>query len=132
MSYDLPTDQQFKARFPIFADTDDDVVSAMIVEASGSVDKTWVEHDYQPAIMYLAAHLLATDNSADGEMVEIGAAGGGTVASESFGGGLSVSYASPVTNSQSSLSSDDEFGTTVYGRRYLALLNRNRGGPLVV
>jgi len=134
MPYVLPTVDQFKERFPIFSDSDDGIIDTLIVEASHGVDASWKEYDYQPAIMYLAAHLLATDNSDEGDQVEIGAAGGaGAIASESFGSGLSVSYATGgAANAEGSLSSDDEFGTTEYGRRYLALLRRNRRGPLVV
>lgn len=131
MSYDLPTVEQFKTRFPIFSDEDDDRVQMLLNEASSSVDRSWNVNDYQPAIMYLAAHLLATDNSAEGDDVIIGPAGQGQIASESFGGGLSVSYAT-ASPKGGSLSDNDKYGTTTYGRRYYALLLRNRRGPLVV
>lgn len=132
MPYVTPTAAQFKARFPIFSDTDDTVIAALITEASRRVDNTWKEGDYQPAIMYLAAHLLATDNSAEGSSVQVGAAGGRTIASESFGGGLSRSYTNSSFNAEGSLSADDEYGTTEYGRRYYALLRLNKRGPLVI
>lgn len=131
MPYTVPSVDQFHTRFPIFADSDDDLIAVMIAEASRSVDTTWEEGDYQPAIMYLAAHLLATDNSGEGETVNVGAAGGdGAIVSESFQGLGSVSYASR-TIAPGSLSASDQYGTTEYGRRYKALLKRNRGGPLV-
>ena len=132
MPYTVPTRAQFLARFPVFAESPEAQIDALLLEASNSVDSTWTEPDYQPAIMYLAAHLLATDNSGEDEQIEIGSAGsgGGQLTSESYGG-MSASYAAP-TFAQGSLSSDDEYGTTVYGRRYLALLQRNRGGPIVV
>lgn len=133
MPYTVPTSQQFLTRFPIFGDVDSDLIDALIAEASNKVDSSWNEGDYQPAIMYLAAHLLATDNSAEGDVPEVGAAGGKVVASQSFGSGLSVSYASGGFSSmQGSLSSDDEYGTTEYGRRYLSLLRLNKSGPLVI
>lgn len=130
-TYDLPTPADFKVRFPIFGDEDPTRLQMFLDEASSSVDQSWNVNDFRPAIMYLAAHLLATDNSGEGESVEVGPAGGGVIASESFGGGLAVSYATPSVQ-QGSLSSNDKYGTTEYGRRYYSLLLRNRRGPLVV
>jgi hypothetical protein len=129
MPYTAPTVDQFQKRFPVFGDADTDLIQTLITEASASVDTSWVETDYQPAIMYLAAHLLATDNSGEDDTPTIGGAGGGQLTSESFGG-ISASYAAQ-SFAEGSLSADDQYGTTEYGRRFLALLQRNRGGPLV-
>lgn len=130
-TYDPPTPNDFKTRFPIFADESDDRVQLFLDEASTSVDKAWAVADYRPAWMYLAAHLLATDGSSEDDSVQMGAAGQGVVAGESFGGGLSVTYAVPTIR-DGSLSANDKYGTTEWGRRYYALLLRNRRGPLVV
>lgn len=130
MPYVVPTVAQFRTRFPIFDDSSDGLIQMLLDEASHSVDTGWEEKDYQPAIMYLAAHLLATDNSSEGEDVSVGGAGGGTIISESFGG-ISASYANQSFSSAGSLSADDQFGTTEYGRRYLALLYLNQRGPRV-
>jgi hypothetical protein len=127
MPYVLPTAAQFKARFPAFAeDYEDAYVDAILLEASASVDESWAEADYQPAIMYLTAHLIATDASGaheEGEEIDTGGAG---IASESFGP-LSVSYA---RESSSAAVSTSGYESTVYGRRFLALLRRNK--PSVV
>jgi hypothetical protein len=130
-SYVPPTPEQFKTRFPVFEDMENDRVQLFLDEAMTSVDTSWVEADYARAIMYLAAHLIATDNSDEGAEIEIGPSGQGQIASESFGGGLSVSYVNTAAVA-GSLSASDKYGSTVYGRRYLALLRRNRRGPLVV
>jgi len=130
MSYDLPSVDQFKERFPIFQDRDDTLIQAIMNETKSSIDDSWIEADYQPAVMYLTAHLLATDNSDEGGEVEVGSAGAGGVASESFGGGLSVSY--DKGRSSGSLSSSDRYGTTEYGRRFLALLRSNKPAIVVV
>lgn len=127
MPYTLPTSDQFFARFPIFADADADAITAMITEASGLVDTTWEENDYQPAILYLTAHMYATDNSLEGDTVEIGDVGSNVVASESFGG-MSVSYRQG--SSASSIGQSDMYGTTVFGRRFLAMAVRNK--PAIV
>lgn len=125
MPYTQPTVDQFTQRFPIFEDAEPDQIQVLLTEASASVDQSWAEADYQPAIMYLAAHLLATDSSQVGD--DVGAGGNGTIASESFNG-MSVSYVRP--NGVSSGAFVSEYSTTSYGRRYLALLKRNK--PAVV
>lgn len=125
MPYTVPTTEQFLARFPVFNSRDEDQIAAILVEASGFVDATWEEKDYQPAIMYMAAHLLTTDSSQEGD--DAGSGGDGVVASESFGG-MSVSYVRPTGTSGNSFT--NEWATTSYGRRYLALLKMNK--PAVV
>lgn len=127
MPYTLPTAAQFKARFPAFADDyQDSYVDLVLLEASASVDQSWVEADYQPAIMYLAAHLIATDASgASSEGGEIDEGGEG-IASESFGP-LSVSY---FREGSSASKSTSGYEATEYGRRFLALLKRNK--PAIV
>lgn len=129
MPYTKPTVAEFQARFPIFEDADEAAIQIVLDEAFNSIDETWRELDFQPAILYLAAHLLATDNSGEGEEVEFGNAGAGAVASESFGG-MSISY-SQGNSSAGSLSASEAYGSTSYGRRFLQLLRANRGGPVV-
>ena len=63
MAYETVTVEQFIARFPIFSDKDGDYVQVLLTEAGTSVDNSWREEDYPYAIMYLTAHLIATDNS---------------------------------------------------------------------
>lgn len=129
MPYVVPTVDQFLTRFPIFSDEDEDRIAMVIAEASRMIDQTWREADYQPAILYLAAHLLATDNSGEGESVEIGAAGAGRIQSESWPG-MSVTYG--AGNMQGSLSKNEAFGSTEYGRRFLSLLRLNKPAIVVI
>lgn len=129
MSYTPPTRAEFLTRFPIFDDPELYPVATIdfvLAEAIRTVDNTWMEADYAPAILYLTAHLLATDNSLDGEDVEFG--GMAQVASESFGG-MSISYANGASGS---LSANEQYGSTEYGRRFLVLLRRNQTGPVVI
>src|ERR1044072_6817118 len=126
MAYVKPTVDDFTTRFPVFEDRDEDQIQICLDEAARSVDDSWVEADYAPAIMYLAAHLLVTDASQVGDAVVVGQQPG-SIASESFGP-MSVSYGSASTNS---LNGSAEFGSTEYGRRYLTLL-RNNNPPIVV
>jgi hypothetical protein len=125
MPYTIPTSDDFFARFPIFEDADDDTITALIAEAASAIDESWREADYQPAILYLTAHLWALDNSQAGEDVTIG--GPGNVQSESFAG-MSVSFAK---QSLTSGVSSTTYGSTEYGRRYYALLLKNKPGIAV-
>ena len=125
MPYTIPTNDQFTTRFPIFEDYDDDALTAIIKEAADQIDDTWREQDYQPAIMYLAAHMIALDNSGAGEDVTVG--GPAILSSESFAG-MSVSYSQLA---MSSGVSSTTYGTTEYGRRYYALLLKNKPGIAV-
>jgi hypothetical protein len=122
MSYDAPTLTTFRARFPVFDTFEDAQVTAILAEATGRVDVSWREVDYAPAIMYLTAHMLATDNSQAGDSIVIGGTGEGDIASESFGG-MSVAYRQRDSSTASDFVKD--FERTEYGRRYLALLRVN-------
>ena len=129
MSYTPPTYADFIARFPIFSNTvlySQVVVEAILVEATNQIDTTWREIDYAPAIMYLAAHMLATDNSSAGTEIDYGT-GPTSIASESFSG-MSIAYKTVTPMAGSAAAS--AFGTTSYGRRYYDLLKKNK--PAVV
>jgi hypothetical protein len=128
MPYTTPSLAQFRARFPVFEDAEDPLIEALLAEAAGQIDTSWREVDYQPAIMYLAAHLLATDNSAEGEEVEVGGSTGG-IASESWGS-MSVSYDTSAKSATAASSS--EWGSTEYGRRFYSLLKKNKPGIVAI
>lgn len=129
MAYEPPTYQEFITRFPIFAGDQysQPVVEAILVEASRGADNSWLEPDYKPAVMYLAAHLLANDNSGEGEDVTFGASQSTNISGESFGG-MSISYASPAAGGANASAT---YGNTEYGRRYLRLLRLNKPGVVV-
>lgn len=133
MAYVVPTPDDFFNRFPVFGEKDPVQVQALITEASGKVDNSWLEADYAPAILYLTAHLLVLDASQEDEDPAIGPAGSGQVISSESISGMSVSYFNPSsspTNRGGMVASELEM--TEYGRRFRALLINNRGGPLVV
>lgn len=129
MAYDIPTYAEFIARFPIFSNATaypQTVVQSIIVEASNQIDSSWREVDYKPAILFLAAHKLATDNSGADDAVDIG--GPTSIASESFAG-MSISYKKQDANAGSAAASS--YGLTSYGRRYYELLIKNRPSVVV-
>lgn len=129
MAYTVPTYADFITRFPIFNDVatyPQAVVEALIVEATNTIDTSWREVDYTPAILYLTAHLLALDNSSEGDAVDIG--GPQNVSAESFAG-MSVAYSDTAATPGSAAASS--YGQTSYGRRYYELLRKNKP-PVVV
>lgn len=123
MPYTEPTVDDFKTRFPEI-DAEDDQIQIAIDDAADMVDETWLEKDFQKAILFLAAHYV-TINAPE----EAGAIGDEqSIASESFGP-ISVSYQKTEAGASSP---GTTFGTTGYGRRYLELLKLNFPGILVV
>ncbi len=124
MAYVAPTASDLKARYPAFADVADALVSATLVDAGRHVDDSWTEGDYAPAIMALAAHMLATEGSVSGVV----APAHGNLVSKSMGD-ASETYAQP---SGGDLFQSD-YATTPYGRKFLMLQRVNvGGGPVVV
>src|SRR5215472_18494659 len=109
-----------KMRFPAFVSADDSQVEFAIEEAQRMVDSTWLPEDQPLAMLYLTAHYLAVDamtsESGTGQIVQ----------SERIGA-LSTTFASVKLPPDAC-----ELETTIYGRRFLDILNRNFGGGLVV
>ncbi|TQI72913.1 uncharacterized protein DUF4054 [Bosea sp. AK1] len=131
MPYTLPTAADFRAKFPAFAAVGDPTVTLAIQEASSSVDESWIEADYQPAILYLAAHILVVDGAiTDG--LGLGAVGGAIAAgvlSEAKVGDVTAKLASGGNSGGSSASG---YGSTAFGSRYLQLLRRNQPAVALV
>lgn len=107
------TVDKFVERFPQF-DGLDDQIEALILEASRQVDETWDPDDINPAIMYLVAHMIVAEETADSL----------PVTAERLGP-ISVSYATPQAVV-------DPLSLTEYGRRFLALRKQNFAGPVVI
>lgn len=116
MPYTLPTADQFLDKFTEFEDADDEVVTALIAEAARQVDESWIEDDYQTAILYLTAHYLQLSG---------GAYDTGGLQSFSLGA-ISVTYADFAKQKLG------ELDTTSYGQRFAKLRRQNRGGPRVI
>lgn len=127
MAYTDPTAADIKTRFPAYASVSDPTIEAFIVEAKRLVDDTWLEADYAPAIMYVVAHYLATEDVLGGGA---GATSPGPVKSESLGD-ASTTYDTRGGSTTMSVE-DSEFANTVYGTRFLNIRRRNFAGPLVV
>jgi hypothetical protein len=127
MPYTTPTYADFITRFPVFDNAityPQSMVEAVLAEMANNIDNTWVEADYQPAIMYMTAHVIATEATASKADSEIGVIK--TLTSESFSG-MARSWS---VQNNGTLSQSEMWGTTFYGRRYLDLLRKNK--PAVV
>lgn len=121
MSHTVPSAAEFKARHATFAAVSDGTVTAMLAEASRSVSTCWSEADYGDAIMYLAAHMIAEEQSA-----------GGPTAASKAGPIKRVKADTVEIEYMGGAPSDAALSGTVYGRRFLALRKRNVPGVLVV
>lgn len=126
MPYTLPTAANLKARFPEFASVSDAIVTEAIQEASGMVDQSWMEDDYQIAIMLAACHIMALE-------------GRGTGPDSKSNSGYAASFQTiksgqlTLTRGNASAYGDGSWwGSTRYGRRFWYYLRRNRAGMRVV
>lgn len=127
MPYTLPTLSDFRTKFPTFAGVTDATINMAIQEASASVDQSWIEADYQPAILYLAAHILTIDGALI-DALGAGAAGGvmgAGLVTEAKVGDVQVKLGGAGSGSGGG-SSASGLGSTPYGLRYRDLLRRNQ------
>lgn len=130
MPYVAPTQEQFRNRFDEFCEIGDDLVDAILVDARRSVSTSWLERDYQMAIMLLAAHLLIVEGHVEraaGKRSTMTSTG--PVTSKQVGD-VKVSYAG-LGGSNGGASDPNGYGATQYGRRFLALMRLNFAGPMV-
>jgi hypothetical protein len=121
MSYTVPTAAEFKARHTAFASVADGAVTAMLAEAVAYVSTCWAEADYQPALMYLAAHMISEEQSI-----------GGVKAASKAGPIKRVKADTVEIEYAGSFLVDASLSGTLYGRRFLELRRRNSPGVLVV
>lgn len=132
MTWTPPTTEDFKKRFPLFADVDDSTLQVILDEAAAEVGVEWIERDRTPAILYLAAHLLAGEGFAGG-----GAGGGGGAAitgtvKRRKVGDVEIEFAGVAGNAGSSGWGAGKYSSTVYGQRYETFLRRNFPAVAVV
>lgn len=125
MAYTAPTVANLVTRYPAFASVPISTVGAALADAAGGADESWLEADYIPALVALAAHNMALVGlGVQTEAERYAAQGVRAVRS----GGFSVDFSEAAANRASKGGLD----ATPYGRAYKALLKRNRGGPLLV
>lgn len=133
MPYTIPTAAQFKAKFPTFAAVADGTIDLAITEASASVDTSWVEAGFQPAILYLAAHIMTTDGVVLAGS-DLGSAAGvinAGLVEEMKVGDVMVKLGGAASSGGAG-GSMSGYRSTGYGQRYLELLRRNRSPVYIV
>ena len=132
MAYDLPAPGELKTKLPAFASVPDPTIQDAIDEAKASVDQSWIEADYKPAIIYLAAHLMTLN----GVLIASSGLGDGSgliasgAVSEMKVGDVQVKLGSATSGAGGGSSSG--LASTPYGRRYLDLLRRNQPAVALV
>lgn len=124
MPYTTPTANDLQARYPAFAGVLDATIDVWITDALRFVDETWIEDDYQPAVMAHAAHQMALIGL--GTTTGAGALPAGVTRFKS--GAMDVT----VSEAAASAAAGGGYPATPYGREYARLLRRSHGGPRVV
>lgn len=122
MSYTTSTASEFKARHPRFAALADGVVDAYLGEAALDV-VDWSDTDGPVGIMLLAAHLMVEEGAIAPTKTALGV---GNQIKKVKAGEVETEFA---TERPAGISGKlwATYGSTVYGRRYLALAARNTG-----
>lgn len=142
MAYIFPTVDDFRAKFPEFADLDDETIQTLLDEAGRNVDETWTEGDYTNAILYLAAHyhqlslMAANESGGTGTGEDASGVPAGSMITSEHIGPIAVSYGKSTSATSAGSSGSgaypSPFGTTIYGQRYLDLLKKNIPAVLVI
>lgn len=118
MAYAAPTPADLKVKYPAFAAVPDATIQVYLNDAP--VDETWSERDYAAAIMAWSAHEMVGAGIGANEVAAYAAAGVSRLKS----GTLDVSFATGASGSTG-------YESTGYGRSWLELLRRNKGGPRI-
>jgi len=136
MAITPPSTSDFKARYPEFAQVSDELVNLVLTEAAGFVAETWREADRAPAIMALAAHMLAIEGE---PQRSTGGSGGASTVSgpvqSAKVGDVSVTFKGWNVGAGGGGSSgpiSDSYVQTAYGQRFLTYLRRNFPAVVVV
>lgn len=118
MPYTTPTAAQLKTRYPAFAAVDAAVIDAVILEALSVVDTSWIEADYQPAVMLYAAHLMTME-------------GVGATTEAQLAGFKSLQVGSLSLTRSDNATAAGTLTSTTFGTRFLDYLRRNKAGGAV-
>lgn len=129
MALTPPTADALTTRYPAFKGTDVGLINAILQEALGAVDETWIPADQQPALLAYAAHLLAIERMGDQSVtLDDGSVlpTAGPLKSASVGpASFDFSDAALSIQAQQNASTNG-LASTPFGRRYLELLRRNK------
>ncbi len=125
MSYDKPTPDDLIMRYPDFADTPPTSIAYWLTDAERSVSTAWIESDYAPGLMALAAHNMALGGL--GSQSEATADLPAGITSMKIGT-LGLAFDGALTRAKA----QGTWGATKYGLEFVALRRRSLGGPRVM
>ena len=132
MAFELPTVEDFFARYPEFADEDQEYIELLLEEALLFVGPSWIEDHRKTAILALMAHTLYVERQAaealnTGGVSELtGGITSGPITRQTVGP-LSVMYkgysrsGADTSGAGAGSPSTAGFDATVYGQQYLTL-----------
>lgn len=123
MAYSPPTTSDLKARYPAFGPVSDENIQYWLTDAERFVDQSWMEGDYSPALIAVAAH----------NMMAAGVTG---LATSALGSLLAKGVTQFKSGTFSGEFSDEAikqalaggWASTKAGQEYLLLLRRNKIG----
>lgn len=126
MPYTVPSASDLTDRYPEFASAPAPRIEYWITDAQRTVTTSWIEGDYQPAILAYAAHRLKLEGlgASGGAVGELAAMGVTDFKSAS----MSVSFDAEAVRK----AGDGEWGSTRYGTEFKLFLRRNNGMPSLV
>lgn len=122
--YAKPLPAHLKARYPAFADVDAGTIQYWLTDAERYVTDAWTEGDYAAGLMALAAHNMALAGYGTDAAALSGIPAGVT---RMKSGSLELGFTDSAANARVA----GDLSATRYGQEYLALLARNRSGPLI-
>lgn len=124
MAYTVPTAAELKVRYVAFASVENATVDYWITDAQRFVGTDWIEGDYGPGLMALAAHNMALEGyGTDAAAIASVPAGVTRMKSGSF----EMGFTEAAANARAAGSLE----STRYGQKYAALLKSNRGGLFI-
>lgn len=122
--YAKPSPAHLIARYPAFAAVPLTTIRTWLADAERFVDSSWLEGDYAPALMALAAHNMAL--AGIGTATGAGAIPAGVTRFRS--GAMDVAIADAVATRQA----DGGYQATRYGQEFVRMQRRNFAGPRLV
>jgi len=125
MAYVAPTPADLKLRYAAFDSVPDDKVQYWLTDALRFVDATWIESDRAVAEMAYAAHQMALAGLGSVPPGDIQILPGVTRFKT---GTMDVAF----SEAAASAAAEGDFSATRYGKEYLALRRRSKGGPRLV
>lgn len=116
--YAVPTAGHLLLRYPELSGIPTATLSYWLKDAARSVDESWSQGDFAPAIMALAAHRVAVATL--GSDIPVGV-------NRLRSGSLDIGFSDALVRDRAG----GALASTSYGVEFLAMQRRNRGGPLI-